>query len=498
MSTATTALPLATAAAPTKTSGPRAWSRRVAIDIVGFLDVAGVLGGGLIPAIVYATHGGMAISFPVVTQAALLTALFCYLFFRHFGLYDVQKIHDLPASPGKIVAALGLGFLAALGLGMPFVSSSPNFWMWYSVWAVATTISVLTTRLAARHVLARMTIAGMFDARVAVYGFGHIAGRLEGYLRDPAHAIRLVGVFDDRKPQTPRDRHGRETSAPIANASVAGNLDDLMRLGRAGAIDQIIVALPQAADKRTAEIARRLEQLPVSLHVVTHIASDILDEGPAHGVSHIGPVGLIDVKTKPLGDWGRYVKTAEDYVVGALALAVLAPVMGCVALAVKLDSPGPVLFRQRRHGLNRRVIEVLKFRTMNVMEDGTDVKQAVAGDVRVTRLGRFLRSTSLDELPQLVNVLRGDMSLIGPRPHALVHDDHFDEMLEGYANRHQVKPGMTGWAQVHGFRGPTDNDFKMRARVEHDLWYIDNWSLWLDLRILAMTIAVGLRHKNAL
>ncbi len=494
MSTATSSVPTAQpAVAKRPPNGPRAWSRRVAIDIVGFLDIAGVLGGGLIPAVIYATDGGIAVNFPMVTQAALLTSLFCYLCFRHFGLYDIQKIHDLPASPLKIIAALGVAFLAALGLGLPFVAGSTDFWMWYSVWALASTTSVLGTRFIARYVLARMTAAGMFDARVAVYGFGRIAARLEGFLKDPAYAIRLIGVFDDRKAQSARERQGGD-----ATSSIAGNLDDLMRLGRAGAIDQIIIALPQAADKRTAEIARRLEQLPVSLHVVTHISSDILDEGPAHGVSHIGPVGLIDVKTKPLGDWGRYVKTAEDYVVGLLALILLSPVMALIALAVKLDSPGPVFFRQRRHGLNKRVIEVLKFRSMNVMEDGADVKQATIGDVRVTRLGRFLRSTSLDELPQLINVLKGEMSLIGPRPHALVHDDHYDEMLEGYANRHQVKPGMTGWAQVHGFRGPTENDFKMRARVEHDLWYIDNWSLWLDLRILTMTVFVGLRHKNAL
>ena len=476
----------------------RAWSRRVAIDIVGFLDIAGVLAGGLVPAVIYATYGEVPVSFPAVTQAALLTGLFCYLCFRHFGLYDINRIHDLPAEPEKILAALGVAFLAALGLGLPFVSTSPHFWVWYAVWATASITWVLGMRLAARHALARMTATGLFDTRVAVYGFGRVATRLEGYLKDPAYAIRLVGVFDDRRPQTSRDWHGADPAT-----AVAGSLDDLMRLGRAGAIDQIIIALPQSADRRTAEIARRLEQLPVSLHVVTHIASDLLDEGPAHGVSHgvshIGPVGLIDVKTKPLSDWGRYVKTVEDYVVATIAIVVLTPVMLLIALAVQIDSPGPVFFKQRRHGLNRRVIEVLKFRTMRVMEDGAEVKQVTdAHDPRVTRLGRILRRTSLDELPQLINVLKGEMSLIGPRPHALVHDDHYDEMLEGYANRHQVKPGMTGWAQVNGFRGPTDTDYKMRARVDHDLWYIDNWSLWLDLRILAMTVFVGLRHKNAL
>jgi putative colanic acid biosynthesis UDP-glucose lipid carrier transferase len=473
----------------------RAWSRRVAVDIVGFCDVIGVLIGGLVPAYIYISEGGMVLQVPAIMQACLLTSLFCYLCLRHFGLYDLSRIHDLPADPSKVLAALGIAFLAALGVGLPFVSNSPHFWVWYGTWAVISASWVISVRLVARHVLARLTAAGHFDARVAVYGTGRVAERLAQFLSDPAHAVRLVGVYDDRKAADDR-AWGPRGKAP--DQKLTGSLDDLIAHGRAGAIDRIIIALPPSADRRTADIARRLEQLPVSLHVVTHIASDLVDHGPAHAVSHIGPIGLLDVKTKPLSDWGGYVKTVEDYVVASLALVLLAPVMAAVAVAIKLDTPGPVLFRQRRHGLNRRVIHVLKFRTMSVMEDGPAVIQASDGDDRVTRVGRFLRRTSLDELPQLWNVLRGEMSLIGPRPHALVHDDHYGELLEGYANRHKVKPGMTGWAQVNGFRGPTDTPDKMRGRVDHDLWYIDNWSLWLDLRILALTVLVGFRHKNAL
>lgn len=472
----------------------RTWSRRVAIDIVGFVDVFGVIAGGLVPAVIYAVEGGLQLNFMAITQACLLTSLFCYLCFRHFGLYDVHRIHDLPADPLKILAALGIGFLAALGLGLPFVSNSPHFWIWYGAWASIAAAWVIGTRMVARHVLTRLTAAGKFDARVAVYGTGRVAERLSQYLSDPAHAVRLVGVYDDRRSAPQRAWAGDRS---VAGKALAGSLDDLIKRGRDGDIDRIIIALPPSADRRTADLARRLEQLPVSLHVVTHIASDLVDQGPAHAVSHIGPIGLLDVKHKPLSDWGGHVKTVEDYVIAASALVIFAPVMLLTALAIKLDSNGPVFFKQRRHGVNKRVIEVLKFRTMTVMEDGADIRQAVAGDVRVTRVGRFLRRTSLDELPQLVNVLRGEMSLIGPRPHALVHDDKFDEMLEGYANRHKVKPGMTGWAQVHGFRGPTETSDKMRGRVDHDLWYIDNWSLWLDLRILAKTVVVGFKQKNA-
>ncbi len=474
----------------------RAWSRRVAIDLVGFVDVLGVLIGGLVPPTIYGHFGGVASTMHAAMQICLLTSLFAYLCLRHFGLYDVTRIHDLPVEPLKVVAALMVAFLSMLGLGLPFVSASPHFWIWYGTWALVSTTWVLGMRLLARSILRRMTLSGMFDTRVAVYGFGRVAERLATYLSDPSHAVRLAGVYDDRHAREQRLRHGaREGAAPVLIAS--GSLQDLIRAGREGHIDQIVIALPPSADRRTADIARRLEQLPVSLHICTHLASDLIDEGPSHTVSHLGPIGLLDVKTKPLSDWGRHLKTVEDFVIAALALVLLLPVMAVIAVAVKLDSAGPVVFYQRRHGLNRRVIKVLKFRTMRVQEDGASVTQAQKDDPRVTRIGRFLRASSLDELPQLINVLRGEMSLIGPRPHALVHDDHYDEMLEGYANRHRVKPGMTGWAQVNGFRGPTDTPDKMRGRVDHDLYYIDNWSLWFDLRILAMTVFVGLRHKNA-
>ena len=184
-------------------------------------------------------------------------------------------------------------------------------------------------------------------------------------------------------------------------------------------------------------------------------------------------------------------------VLGGLLLVLALPVLALIALAIKLDDGGPVLFRQRRRGLNHRSIEVLKFRSMRVAEDGPVVTQARKGDPRITPVGRWLRKSSLDELPQLVNVLKGEMSLVGPRPHALVHDEHWGELLERYANRQQVKPGITGWAQVNGFRGETETAEKMQARVEHDLVYIDTWSLLLDLRILLATPLFGLAHKNA-
>ena len=393
------------------------------------------------------------------------------------------------ARPLAICAALAVALVAMFGLGLPHGTRVDHIRTWYGVWLLTSFTAIAINRIVAHKAFARMARLGAFQTRVAIYGTGSLADRIARTIFIPGSQNQFVGAFDDR---------GHPDRASDVGPGRLGNIEDLISLGRSGQIDQVIIALPQTADRRTAEVARRLEQLPVSLHIVTHFASDLADAGANHHVSTLGSVGLLDIKTKPLADWGRYVKSVEDYVIAALALVIAAPVMALIAIAIKLDSPGPVFFKQRRHGLNRRVIEVLKFRSMTVMENGGEIKQAQrGGDARITRVGDFLRRTSLDELPQLLNVLRGEMSLIGPRPHALVHDDHYGEMVERYANRHQVKPGMTGWAQVNGFRGPTETADKMEKRVEYDLAYIDRWSLWFDLQILAMTVFVGFRHKNA-
>ena len=470
------------------TQGAQPRSRRVAMDMVAFGDVLGCFAGGLAGGFAVVLRGDTDVIWLKLVQVSLLTSLFCYLALRHFGFYDLARIRAISISPLCITAALTLAMVTMYGLGLPLGTRVDHSRTWYGVWMLTAFAVIVGNRWLARRTLARMARHGAFKMRLAIYGTGQLADRISASLLSPDQQIAFAGAFDDR---VAAER--ASTSGPGA----CGGLDDLINLGRNGGLDQIIIALPQSADRRTADVARRLEQLPVSLHIVTHIAGDLVDATAAHQVSAVGNVGLIDIKTKPLADWGRYLKSIEDYVIASIALLVALPVMLVVAIAIKLDSPGPVLFRQRRHGLNRRVIEVLKFRSMTVMENGGDVKQASRSDVRVTRVGQFLRKSSLDELPQIINVLRGEMSLIGPRPHALVHDDQYGEMLERYANRHQVKPGMTGWAQVNGFRGPTETADKMADRVRCDLAYIDRWSLWFDLRILVMTVFYGFKHKNA-
>jgi len=214
-------------------------------------------------------------------------------------------------------------------------------------------------------------------------------------------------------------------------------------------------------------------------------------------IAQVGAVSGLTLTRPPLRRLQQFEKRAFDVAVAAAALILLSPALAMVALLIRLDSPGPALFRQKRYGLNQEPFRIFKFRTMRVMDDGAVVRQATRADARITRIGATLRRLSIDELPQLLNVLIGDMSIVGPRPHALAHDQLYFQRLALYARRHNVKPGITGWAQVRGHRGEIPDDSAMLARLDHDLYYIDNWSLWLDVKIMFMTVFSRRAHANA-
>ncbi len=466
----------------------RRFSRRIAIDLLAFSEAFAIVVGGCLAPLIYAWGGGFSFDWAKHIQICVITAGIAHGCLRHCGLYETSLLHALPVAPARLAASLGLAFAAVFGLGLPPAPMAIDMWIWYGTWITVSFALLLNIRYGTSILLRRMTVGGAFDDRVAVYGSGTVAGRVHEYLQDTNLGIRFAGLFDDRS--------DANRISPIGPA-VNGSLDDLVRACQNSEIDRVIIALPPAADQRTTQIAARLEPLPVSLHLVTHISSDFIDRHAPHRVSELGAVGLLDAKLKPLADWSRVVKEVEDRVLGCLFLILALPVLGVIALAVKLDSRGPALFRQRRTGMNERIIGVLKFRTMHVLEDEGDLKQAERSDARVTRIGGFLRRWSLDELPQLLNVARGEMSLVGPRPHAVAHDDKFGEMLHRYANRRQVKPGITGLAQISGLRGETETTEKMELRLARDLEYVNNWSLWLDCKILLITVWKGWGGKNA-
>jgi putative colanic acid biosynthesis UDP-glucose lipid carrier transferase len=261
-----------------------------------------------------------------------------------------------------------------------------------------------------------------------------------------------------------------------------------------GDYDILYIALPTTARTQITDLLDRLADTTVTVYMVPDFFTTSLFHGKW---SNLEGIPLISVYDTPFWGVDGWVKRAEDVILSSLILLVVAVPMLLIAAAVKLTSPGPVLFKQRRYGMDGREIRVWKFRTMRVCEDGPTVPQARRKDPRVTALGAFLRRTSLDEFPQFINVLMGDMSIVGPRPHAVAHNELYRSQVKGYMLRHKVRPGITGWAQINGWRGETDTLEKMAKRVEHDLWYIRNWSLWLDLKITFLTVVRGFSTANA-
>ncbi|MEL7048340.1 MAG: hypothetical protein AAFO75_05145, partial [Pseudomonadota bacterium] len=305
------------------------WSRRVAVDTVMLLDAMAVVIGALLPMAIYAEFGGIEPNWILTIQSGCAASIIAVLLLKNWGMYDPAKLHDFPENPGRLFLALMTTLVLVVGIGLPYAIQDAHVWVWYAAWASATFTFLLMNRGLSRLMLKRLTAAGRFDERVAVYGAGQIARRVHDYLKDHATGIQFVGVYDDRAGEERINPEGLE---------VAGRLNDLIDTGRSENVDKIIVALPQAAEGRMSMIAKKLEQLPVSVHIVTHISSDLMENAAAHTVSNVGSVGLLDVKRKPLSDWEPIIKRAEDIVLGSILMLAAALIFPFIAAAIKLDS----------------------------------------------------------------------------------------------------------------------------------------------------------------
>jgi Undecaprenyl-phosphate glucose phosphotransferase len=408
-----------------------------------------------------------------------------------FWAYTIASL----SSPVRQFSRVAGGFCAVLGgiAAIEYLFLDPGFVprSWVIAWLTAGMLALIAIRLGLVLMIRRWTSQGRLARRAVIVGGGRSTEDLIRQLRATAGgAIRICGVFDDRA----RDRAGN----PDDRYRVIGTFDEMVHFCREQSIDLIIVALPQSAEERILQIVRKLWVLPIDIRISAHQSKLRLR---SRAYSYIGNVPFLAIFDKPLSDWNWAIKEIEDRLIAAVLILLLSPVMLGIALAVRFTSKGPILFRQKRYGFNNRLIEVYKFRSMYVdMSDAAAAKLVTRDDPRVTPLGRFIRKTSLDELPQLFNVLKGDLSLVGPRPHATqakAGSRIYHEVVEGYCSRHRMKPGITGLAQINGWRGETDTEEKIQRRVEHDVQYIDNWSLWLDLYILAMTPVSLLNAKNA-
>ena len=333
--------------------------------------------------------------------------------------------------------------------------------------------------------LASIRRHGIDARRVVVVGATEAARKIIAAARShPGMGLTVVGYIS-----TPFDQQ------PLTDTPLLGDLQSFVAQVRTHAPDQIWVALPLRAEPVIQQLLEATADLPVAMRLVPDLFGyELINQG----ATTVAGVPVITLRGSRIDGHARLVKAVEDRVLAALILLLLSPLMLLIALAVKLSSPGPVLYRQKRHGLGGQEIEVWKFRSMHLhRESDGKVTQASADDARVTRVGRLLRRASLDELPQFINVLQGRMSVVGPRPHAVQHNHEFSEKLHGYMQRHGVKPGITGLAQTQGFRGQTDTLEKMARRVECDIHYISHWSIWFDLKIILLTPQALLKRTNA-
>ncbi|MEH6413481.1 undecaprenyl-phosphate glucose phosphotransferase [Pseudomonas sp. CGJS7] len=422
---------------------------------------------------------------------SLLAGLLCLLVFQTLDLYGHQMFSHLLLIR-RVFFAWSAAFALVMTLHGLFRALSPLPPKTLAVWYLLGLGLFVLSRLVMLWFFQRRIRQGHFIQRSVILGMTENALRLAEQVHHRADvASGLIGYIDDR-------RSHRLSETPPPELPRLGDIGALEQLIRDGRVDQVLVALPAQAQGRNEALAQRLRRLPVQVLLIP----DMTTFRFAHRrMVPMGGVPMFVVAEPPLQGWAPLLKRCEDLVLSGLALLALAPLMLLIALAVKLDSPGPVLFRQKRYGYNHRLIEVYKFRSMHhhLRDDHAD-RQTGRGDPRVTRVGRFIRKTSLDELPQLLNVFGGSMSMVGPRPHATATKAAnvlFEDAVEEYVARHRVKPGITGLAQVNGYRGETDTLEKIQKRVEYDLEYIENWSLWLDLSILLRTVPAVLSTQAA-
>lgn len=402
------------------------------------------------------------------------------LIFQAIGVYSESIFSNLLRFRLTLFAwssAFCLLLFMRQGLSLLSSVSNTQLALWFVGSFVLFGIERVLLLMAFQHLMQK----GFFLQNAIILGATENGQRLAEYLAQNQDIRSGVSGFID-------DRIGRMPKT-VANLPLLGNSGDLERLIREEKVTQVLVALPWSAENRMDYIIRELRRLPVNVLLVP----DMIAFRHAHNrITEVAKLPMFNASEVPLHGWSPFFKRLEDMLVSSLALLSLAPVMMVVAIAIKLDSPGPVLFRQKRYGYNNRLIEVCKFRSMHQDQaDANAETQTTRGDARITRVGRFIRKTSLDELPQLFNVFAGSMSMVGPRPHATATKAAgilFEEAVKEYTSRHRVKPGITGLAQINGYRGETDTLEKIEKRVEFDLEYIENWSVWFDLYILFRTV----------
>ena len=395
------------------------------------------------------------------------------------GEYSLKNYSTLSGQFARIFPLWNLAFLGALAFGFATKTTGEYSRAATAVFYLSGVLAIAGTRVLIAAMVSSLRVRGILPLRrLFVVGFEHQSRQFMSRYDLGQSGMEIVSAFALRNGD-------RTLSDDLALAAAAA------RILRP---DVIFLAIPWSDADVIESCVDAFARTPSEIHLSP---DNILDRYQAARIANLGEFSSLSLTRSPLSALQRAEKRALDIVIAAIALIVLAPFLAVVALLIKLDGPGPALFRQTRYGFNQQPFSILKFRTMRVLENDRAVRAATRNDPRVTKIGALLRRFSIDELPQIANVLAGDMSLVGPRPHALSHDQQFERKIARYARRHNVKPGITGWAQVRGYRGEILSDETLAGRIDHDLYYIDNWSLWLDVKILALTIFSARSRANA-
>lgn len=421
----------------------------------------------------------------------ILIPVLTVLLLQAVGAYSIPTLRTVMAQMGRIVGAWTIVFAGFALVLFFFKSGDQVSRFWFGSWYVGGLVLFFVTRPVLASIVRHWTRDGRLQRRAVIVGGGQPAEDLIRSLEhQPDNDIAICGIFDDRG--------GERSPDMVAGYPKLGTIAELVTFCRRARIDMLIVSLPLSAEKRLVSMLKTLWVLPVDIRLSAQ--SNKL-RFRARSYSYVGTVPFLDVFDKPIADWDSILKRIFDLVVGTILIVLLSPLMVLTALAVRLDSPGPALFRQKRYGFNNEIIDVLKFRSMYHHQADPAAKRVVTrNDPRVTRVGRFIRRTSLDELPQLFNVMKGELSLVGPRPHPVnghTSNQPFEQVVDDYFARHRVKPGITGWAQINGWRGEVDAPEKIRGRVECDLYYIEHWSVLFDLFIVLSTPFALVKSEGA-
>ena len=445
-----------------------------------------ILGYGIYAA--YVSPANDAVYVPVI----LATVLLANVLFNGARSHRVSAYRTVVSQIGRVLAAWLAVTVVLMSCVFLFKAGDYISRLWLVTWFLSGAAMQVVYRMLLRSLVEYLTVKGRLKRRTVIVGGGKDAALLIQQVETSAGKdIHLLGLFDDRD--------GERSPNEVAGYQKLGRVSDLIEFARRTPVDLVIVSMPLSAEKRVLDMLTRLWVLPVDIRLSTHMSQLKFTDA---AYSYVGDLPVLDMADRPISDWNLVFKWIFDRVVALFALVLLSPLMLITAIAIKMESKGPIFFKQKRHGFNNELIEVFKFRSMYTdRTDANATKLVTKNDPRVTKVGRFIRKTSIDELPQLINVLKGELSIVGPRPHPLqakADNKLYYEAVEGYFARHRVKPGITGWAQINGWRGETDTIEKIMQRVNHDLYYIEHWSILLDIYILFMTpVSLVAKNENA-